>query len=70
MMVVFPLAAFADNRAAVRFGRRFMTVEARLDSRNGGLEEWVFDQYTFRALHRFRHRVSFMAAVEITAADR
>ena len=37
-------AAFADNRAAVRFGGGIMAVKAGLDSRNSRFEQRIFDQ--------------------------
>jgi hypothetical protein len=50
-----PAAALADKWTAVRFGRRIMAVEARLDSCDCGFEERIFDQYPFATIHRFLH---------------
>src|SRR5436309_123781 len=62
-----PAAAFANNGTAVWFGRGIVTVIACLDSRNGDFEERVFDQYTFRPLHRFCHWLSSIPEVSFAA---
>src|SRR5271157_1361711 len=61
----FPAAAFANNRTAVRFGGGIVTVKARLDSSDRGLEQRIFDQYTFRPVHGFRHWFSSMPEVSL-----
>src|SRR5512146_1987443 len=50
-----PAAAFTNERAAIWLGGRIVTVKARLDSRDRGFEQRIFDQNAFAPIHRFVH---------------